>query len=88
MKLGRGAVTDPARNPQTAIGWHLLSAQRLSTRAVFFRWFRFRCDTAGFANGARPGSFQVVLWKYLLVRRFTVVTMTPTLELLLLTLGL
>jgi hypothetical protein len=87
-KSGREAVGKSAGNPQTAICWRLLSAQRGIIHAVFFRWFRFLCKTAGFANGARPGSFPVVLWKYLPIRRFTVATMTPTLERLFLTPGL
>jgi hypothetical protein len=85
MKLGREAVGQSARNPRTTICWRLLSAQRESSRAAFFQWFRFSCETAGLVNGARPGSFPVVLWKHLPIRRFTVATMAPTLERLFLT---
>ena len=84
-KLGRGAVDKPAKNLQSSFYWRPLSAQPVRCCAVFFRWFRFLCETAGFVNGARPGSFQVVLWKYLPIWRFMVVTMTPTLDRLFLT---
>jgi hypothetical protein len=70
-KLGREAAGKAARNPQTAICWRLLSAQRVCTHAVFFRWFRLRCETADFVNGARPDSFPVVPWKHPPFWRFT-----------------